>query len=39
MTASAAEVMLMIDRPFYFLVRDADTGAIIFLGQVTDPRG
>jgi serpin B len=37
--ASAPDVMLMIDRPFYFLVRDTETGAILFLGQVTDPRG
>ena len=28
-----------IDRPFIFLVRDSDTGAILFLGRVLDPRG
>ena len=27
-----------IDRPFIFLVRDSDTGAILFLGRVLDPR-
>ena len=37
--ASAPDVMLTIDRPFFFLVRDTQTGAILFLGQVTDPRG
>jgi serpin B len=25
------------DRPFIFAIRDLDTGAILFLGQVTDP--
>jgi serpin B len=39
MTAGAADVNLLIDRPFYFLIRDKETGAILFLGQVTDPRG
>ena len=27
-----------IDRPFIFLVRDLETGAILFLGRVLDPR-
>jgi serpin B len=30
-------VALHIDRPFIFVVRDATTGAILFLGRVTDP--
>lgn len=27
-----------VDRPFLFVVRDDDTGAVLFLGRVTDPR-
>jgi serpin B len=36
---SPDEVHLSVNRPFYFLVRDQETGVILFLGQVTDPRG
>jgi serpin B len=28
---------LTIDRPFLFALRDKDTGAVLFLGRVTDP--
>jgi serpin B len=28
---------LTIDRPFFFFVRDDDTGAIVFMGRVLDP--
>lgn len=30
-------VKLTIDRPFLFALRDRETGAILFLGRVTDP--
>ena len=35
---SMNDVFLQVDRPFYYLVRDDQTGVILFLGQVTDPR-
>ena len=43
-TAAIARVVseppeVAIDRPFIFLVRDLETGAILFLGRVLDPRG
>jgi len=25
------------DRPFAFVIRDAGTGAVLFLGRLTDP--
>jgi len=28
---------ITIDRPFFFVIRDRPTGAILFMGQVTDP--
>ena len=40
MNATAAEVVtpIKVDKPFVFAVRDRATGAIVFLGRVTDPR-
>ena len=31
------EVTLRLDRPFLFFVRDVETGAVLFMGRVTDP--
>jgi serpin B len=39
-TAPPGEPVAMeVNRPFVFLIRDIETGSIIFLGQVLDPRG
>lgn len=31
-------VVFRADRPFLFAIRDAETGAVLFLGRVADPR-
>jgi serpin B len=30
-------ITLRLDHPFLFFVRDLETGAVLFMGQVTDP--
>ena len=30
-------VDLTVDRPFLFALRDLETGAVVFLGRITDP--
>ena len=32
-------VSVVIDRPFYVLIRDIPTGTALFFGRVVDPRG
>ena len=34
---SAKPIALRIDRPFLFALRDTQTGAVLFLGRITDP--
>ena len=34
---AAREITLRLDHPFLFFVRDLATGAVLFMGQVTDP--
>ena len=37
-TSAPAKIeQLIVDRPFFFFLRDKPTGAIVFAGQVTDP--
>ena len=31
-------VAFIVDRPFVFFIRDIDTGAVLFVGRVVDPR-
>ncbi|HUG83402.1 MAG TPA: serpin family protein, partial [Euzebya sp.] len=33
------QLLFEVDRPFAFTISDAETGTILFLGTVTDPRG
>jgi serpin B len=36
-SAPMVDVTFEIDRPFIFALRDTETGALLFLGRVTDP--
>jgi serpin B len=36
-SAPSQDVELAIDRPFVFLIRDVQTGAVLFAGRVLDP--
>ena len=36
---SGEPVPFVVDRPFFFMIRDTETKAILFMGRVTDPRG
>jgi serpin B len=35
--APARPVELVVDRPFFFVLRDLETNAVLFLGRVVDP--
>ena len=37
-SAPLQQVELRIDRPFLFLIQDDETGAILFMGRLADPR-
>lgn len=36
-SAPSKQIELVIDRPFFFVIRDDATGTILFLGRVVDP--
>lgn len=37
-TSVPVTVPMFVDRPFFFAIRDVATGAVVFLGEVLDPR-
>lgn len=32
------DISMIVDRPFYIAIRDSNTGAFLFLGQIIDPK-
>jgi serpin B len=38
LSAGSQPVVMRLDRPFLFVLRDVPTGAVLFLGRVADPR-
>jgi serpin B len=38
MAPAAQLTQFVVDHPFVFVIRDVGTGAVLFLGRVTDPR-
>jgi serpin B len=36
-TAPMPPIEMVVDRPFFFALRDDTTGALLFVGQITDP--
>jgi serine protease inhibitor len=34
---SRKQITLRLDHPFFFAIRDIETGAILFMGRVVDP--
>lgn len=38
-TSLQPQLAFVVDRPFAFTISDTETGTILFLGEVADPRG
>lgn len=36
-SAPPPEMKIIFDKPFFYMIRDNETGQILFMGQVTDP--
>lgn len=37
-SAPSESMTIRVDHPFLYVIRDGDTGAVLFVGRVTDPR-